>query len=121
MSAGSHILIGQLESLRNLAWLLVLYRLFASDGRHATPSPVRPVIFAASFVELLYLAASMVLFRNIGPSDARGAAGTPADPAAPAGDGGRAGAGPQPLSGRDSYLTPDPALAGGGAGGDLGL
>jgi putative PEP-CTERM system histidine kinase len=69
LSAGNHILTGQLESLRNLVWLLVLYRLFASDGRHATPSPVRPVIFAASFVELLYLAASMVLFRNIGPSD----------------------------------------------------
>ena len=43
------------ESGRNLAWLFVIYRLFSSDGRHASLAPIRPVIFALAFVELLHL------------------------------------------------------------------
>jgi putative PEP-CTERM system histidine kinase len=40
------------ESLRNLAWLFALYRLFAVDGRHASMGPVRPLVAALAFVEL---------------------------------------------------------------------
>ena len=41
------------ESVRNLGWLFALYRLFAVDGRHALMRPVRPMIVALVFVELL--------------------------------------------------------------------
>ena len=43
------------ETLRNLAWLLVIYRLFASDGRHESLAPIRPVVFSLAFVELVTL------------------------------------------------------------------
>lgn len=43
------------EVARNLAWLLVLYRLFANDGRHETLRPIRPVVIALAFVECLQL------------------------------------------------------------------
>ncbi|SFF84115.1 putative PEP-CTERM system histidine kinase [Novosphingobium sp. CF614] len=43
------------ESARNLAWLFVIFRLFASDGRHASVAPIRPVIVALACVELLHL------------------------------------------------------------------
>ncbi|MFA7587204.1 MAG: GAF domain-containing protein, partial [Novosphingobium sp.] len=39
------------ESVQKLGWLAVLYRLFATDGRHASVTPIRPVIFALIFVE----------------------------------------------------------------------
>lgn len=42
-----------LEILRNLAWIAALYRLFAIDGRDRASAPVRIVIFALAFVELL--------------------------------------------------------------------
>ncbi|KMS59193.1 histidine kinase [Novosphingobium barchaimii LL02] len=57
------------ESARNLAWLLVIYRLFASDGRHATLAPIRPVIFALAFVEILHLAVDYGLSRLAIDSD----------------------------------------------------
>ena len=41
------------ESVRNIAWLFVTLRLFASDGRHASVAPVRPVIAALVVVEFL--------------------------------------------------------------------
>jgi len=34
------------ESLRNLAWIFALYRLFEVDGRHALVKPVRPLLAA---------------------------------------------------------------------------
>ena len=43
------------ESLRNLGWLFALYRLFASDGRLASIKPIRPMVWALAFVELLQL------------------------------------------------------------------
>ena len=43
------------ETARNLGWLFAIYHLFASDGRHSTLAPIRPVIFALAFVELLHL------------------------------------------------------------------
>jgi len=38
---------------RNLAWLLVVYCLFARDGRHESVAPVRPVLIVLAAVELL--------------------------------------------------------------------
>lgn len=49
------------ESLRNLAWIFALYRLFAIDGRHAAMKPVRPMLAALVFVELLQLAGISML------------------------------------------------------------
>lgn len=49
------------DSLRNLAWLFALYRLFAIDGRHASLAPVRPLLVALGFVELLQLAIELLL------------------------------------------------------------
>jgi len=43
------------ESGRNLAWLVVVYGLFSGDGRHTSVTPIRPVVFALGFVELLNL------------------------------------------------------------------
>jgi putative PEP-CTERM system histidine kinase len=42
-----------LESARNVAWLFVVYRFFAGDGRHDSLAPIRPVLCALIFVELL--------------------------------------------------------------------
>lgn len=53
------------DSLRNLAWLFALYRLFAIDGRHASLGPVRPLLVALGFVELLQLAVELLLFANL--------------------------------------------------------
>jgi len=52
-----------LETGRNLALLLVLYRLFASDGRHDSVSPIRPVLYALVFVEVIHLGADASLSR----------------------------------------------------------
>ena len=41
------------EAGRNLGWLLALYRLFAVDGRLASVQPVRPMLIALGFVELV--------------------------------------------------------------------
>lgn len=41
------------EGVRNLAWILVLYRLFVADGRDRSMAPIRPVIAALVFVEIL--------------------------------------------------------------------
>ncbi|MCJ2187358.1 XrtA/PEP-CTERM system histidine kinase PrsK [Novosphingobium beihaiensis] len=51
------------ESARNLIWLAVVYRLFASDGRHASVAPIRPVIVALAFVEVLHLGVGYSLSR----------------------------------------------------------
>ena len=53
--------LGLLEAVCNLGWLLVLYRLFAGDGRHASFTPIRPVIVALGFVELIHLAIELIL------------------------------------------------------------
>lgn len=62
-STSSVFLPSVAESARNLAWLVVIFRLFASDGRHASVAPIRPVIFALAFVELLHLAVDYGLSR----------------------------------------------------------
>ena len=45
-----------MEILRNISWIVVIYRLFANDGRHESMKPIRPVVYALCFVELLQLA-----------------------------------------------------------------
>ena len=42
-----------LETARNLAWIVVLYRLFANDGRDQSLAPIRPLVLALAFVECL--------------------------------------------------------------------
>ncbi|MCB2048044.1 MAG: PEP-CTERM system histidine kinase PrsK [Novosphingobium sp.] len=51
------------ESARNLAWLCVLYRLFAGDGRHTRLAPIRPVVIALVFVEALIVVMTVVIAR----------------------------------------------------------
>lgn len=45
-----------LLDVANLAWLWVLYRLFAHDERDKSVGPIRPVVLALAFVELMQLA-----------------------------------------------------------------
>lgn len=40
------------EATRNLAWLFVIYRLFAGDGRHTLVRPIRPVLLSLAAIEL---------------------------------------------------------------------
>ncbi|MBV1916606.1 MAG: PEP-CTERM system histidine kinase PrsK [Sphingomonadaceae bacterium] len=64
VAASQSLLLGAItETARNLGWLAVLYRFFASDGRHTSLAPIRPVVFALAFVELLNLAISVVMTR----------------------------------------------------------
>ena len=41
------------EGLRDLTWFFAIYRLFASDGRHQSLAPLRPVLVSLAFVELV--------------------------------------------------------------------
>jgi len=43
------------ESLRNLSWLYVIYRLFRGDGRHQLVRPVRPVLISLAAIELFQI------------------------------------------------------------------
>jgi len=52
-----------LEAARNLLWLLVIYRLFGADGRKDSVAPIRPVLLALVFVELMLLGIDLVLAR----------------------------------------------------------
>lgn len=52
------------EGLRNLAWTFALYRLFAIDGRHASMKPVRPLLIALAFVEIIFMTGLILLDRN---------------------------------------------------------
>lgn len=47
--------VALLEITRNLAWIIVLYRLFANDGRDESLRIVQPVVFALALVEGLQL------------------------------------------------------------------
>lgn len=58
------------DTARNLGWLLVLYRMFAVDGRHASLAPVRPLLLAVGFVELLQLGLGHAMsLARIGPAE----------------------------------------------------
>ncbi|PZQ56051.1 MAG: PEP-CTERM system histidine kinase PrsK [Novosphingobium pentaromativorans] len=60
-TAQAPMLASLAESIRNLAWLVVIYRLFAGDGRHSSLAPIRPVIFALVFVGLLHIGMTLAL------------------------------------------------------------
>ncbi len=49
---------GLAESVRNLSWIVVVYRLFSGDGRHASVTPIRSVLFSLGFVGILDLGIS---------------------------------------------------------------
>ena len=51
----AHIATAALLSLTHLAWLWMLYRLFAPDERDKSVGPIRPVVLALAFVELMQL------------------------------------------------------------------
>jgi len=50
-----------LLSASYLAWLWALYRMFAEDGRHASLSPIRPVVVALGFVGLMQIALALAV------------------------------------------------------------
>ncbi|PKB25166.1 putative PEP-CTERM system histidine kinase [Novosphingobium kunmingense] len=53
-----------LDCVRNLAWLFALYRLFSIDGRHTSMAPIRPILLAVAFVEVLKIGGVMALLRT---------------------------------------------------------
>lgn len=52
------------EAMRNLAWLFALHRLFAVDGRLSLVRPVRPMLAALAFVELLQLSTQLFVIQT---------------------------------------------------------
>lgn len=52
---------GIMETVRNLAWLGAIYRLFASDGRHTGLKPIRPLLIVLAVVEALHLAIDLLV------------------------------------------------------------
>ena len=64
----SPALVALSESVRNVVWLTVLYRLFAADGRHTSLAPIRPVVISLLFVEMLNLGIVALMARsNVSP------------------------------------------------------
>jgi putative PEP-CTERM system histidine kinase len=55
------LIAGVAEAARNLAWLVVTYRLFATDGRHASLAPIRPVVAVLAAVEMLQIGIDVVI------------------------------------------------------------
>lgn len=55
-----------LESVRDIAWLHLLYRLFEVDGRHTSLKPIKPLIGALAFVEGLQLVLPLVQWQFAG-------------------------------------------------------
>lgn len=53
------------EAARNLGWLFALYRLFAVDGRHASMRPVRPMLAALAFAELVQVTAVLLVAESV--------------------------------------------------------
>jgi putative PEP-CTERM system histidine kinase len=60
-----------LLSLTHLAWLWTLYRLFAHDDRDKSLAPIRPVVFALGFVELMQLVLLAVVQQYAGSPEAQ--------------------------------------------------
>jgi len=52
---------GLAETARNLAWILVTYRLFAMDGRHDSLAPIRPLAMVIAAIELVHGAVGLLL------------------------------------------------------------
>lgn len=55
-TGGESAASGIAEAVRNIVMLLAVYRLFAHDGRHASMTPVRPVVLSLVLVEALLCA-----------------------------------------------------------------
>lgn len=51
------------EGARNMALLVVVYRLFASDGRHASLAPIRPVVVVLAIVQALEVGIGLLVER----------------------------------------------------------
>lgn len=47
------LLASLIESVRNLSWILVLYRLFGNDGRDHSLAPIRPLVIVLGCVECI--------------------------------------------------------------------
>ncbi len=60
----SRAIVGLTEIARNLAWLFVLFRHFANDGRDETVRIVRPAFAVLCLVELLHLLLLFIAQRN---------------------------------------------------------
>lgn len=58
--APGSLLAEVIETPRNLAWIIVLYRLFANDGRDQSLRPIRPLVIALAFVECLQPAVTVL-------------------------------------------------------------
>lgn len=56
----------RIESARNLAWLIVIYNLFASEGGRFVLAPIRPVIYALAFVEFVHVAVDLATAGGVG-------------------------------------------------------
>ncbi len=54
-----------IESVRNLCWIVVVYRLFGNDGRDQSLAPIRPLVYVLAFVECLQPVV-MLLDRHFG-------------------------------------------------------
>ncbi len=52
-------------SLRNLAYIMAVYRLFARDGRHTSVAPVRPVVIALGFANFFQPLAMLIESRIV--------------------------------------------------------
>ena len=57
------------EVARNLAWLFMLYRLFANDGRDETLRLVRPTAIALVLVEIFQIALLLIARQNMPGTD----------------------------------------------------
>jgi putative PEP-CTERM system histidine kinase len=57
------VLASFFESARNLAWIVVLYRLFGNDGRDQSIAPIRPLVVSLAFVECLQPAVMLLDLR----------------------------------------------------------
>ncbi len=67
-SGDTHSAAGLAEGARNVALLVVVYRLFASDGRHASLAPIRPVVVVLAAVQALDIGLELVVERlAVGP------------------------------------------------------
>lgn len=66
LSGASSNAVGLAEAFRNLAWLLAIHRLFSVDGRLDAIRPVRPLIAALAFVEVMQAAALGLLLAYAG-------------------------------------------------------
>lgn len=62
------------EAVRNLAWLVALYRLFAIDGRLHSVHPVRPMLAAIAFVAMIEGLAQALLPQTGAPQAIAGVA-----------------------------------------------